>query len=91
MPKPLGPDGKKNLIGQRLRNLRARDGLSQRDLAQKLQLSGLDMDKNAITRIEKNKRYVTDIELHVIARIFDVSYYYLIDGEEATQSSERFR
>lgn len=63
--------------------LRARDGLSQRDLARKLQLMGLDMDKNAITRIEMNKRYVTDIELRMLAKIFNVSYAYLIDGEES--------
>jgi len=83
MPKPLGPGGQKNLIGPQLKRLRERDGLSQRDLARKLQLNGLDMDKNAITRIEKNKRYVTDIELHTLAKIFNVSYYFLFEGEEA--------
>jgi transcriptional regulator with XRE-family HTH domain len=39
------------------------------------------MDKNVITRIETNKRYVTDIELKAIATIFNVSYDYLIDGK----------
>lgn len=37
------------------------------------------MDKNAITRIETNKRYVTDIELRAIAHVFNVSYASLID------------
>ena len=36
--------------------------MSQRDLAYKLQLAGYDMDKNVITRIETNKRYVTDLD-----------------------------
>lgn len=40
------------------------------------------MDKNVITRIETNKRYVTDIELRALAQIFQVSYEYLLDGEE---------
>ncbi len=40
------------------------------------------MDRNVITRIETNKRYVTDIELKALAYIFDVSYDYLIDGKE---------
>ncbi len=82
MPKPRGAAGEKNLTGTQLKILRAKAGLSQRDLAHRLQLIGMDMDKNVITRIETNKRYVTDLELQAFARIFGVSYRYLIDGEE---------
>ena len=67
MPKPRTTTGEKNLIGERLKLLRERDKLSQRDLAHRFQLIGLDMDKNVITRIETNKRYVTDLELQAIA------------------------
>ena len=72
----------KNLIGARLRQLRGRRNMSQRDLARELQLIGIDMDKNVITRIETNKRYVTDFELQALKEIFNVSYDYLIDGKE---------
>ncbi len=72
----------KNLIGERLKSLRSAKNLSQRDLARELQLVGIDMDKNVITRIETNKRYVSDFELQALKRIFNVSYDYLIDGEE---------
>lgn len=82
MPKPRTETGEKNLISARLKALRERDKLSQRDLAHRLQLIGIDMDKNVITRIETNKRYVTDLELQAIASIFHVSYRYLIDGVE---------
>lgn len=82
MPKPCGETGEKNLVGPRLKALRARDGLSQRDLARELQLIGVDLDKNVITRIETNKRYVTDLELRALARVFQVTYEYLIDGIE---------
>ncbi len=82
MPKPVSLNGNKNLIGMRLIELRKQHGFSQRALAQKLQLAGYDMDRNVITRIETNKRYVTDIELKALAYIFDVSYDYLIDGKE---------
>ena len=51
-------------------------------LAYQLQLNGYDMDKNVITRIETNKRYVTDVELKALSEIFHVSYDYLIDGKE---------
>lgn len=72
----------KNLIGDRLKGLRNSKNLSQRDLARELQLMGIDMDKNVITRIETNKRYVTDFELQAIKEFFDISYDYLIDGQE---------
>ena len=71
----------KNIIGARLKELRNKKGLSQRDLARELQLIGMDMDKNVITRIETDKRYVTDFELQALKEIFDVSYDYLIDGK----------
>jgi len=71
----------KNLIGERLKKLRFEKNFSQRDLARELQLIGMDMDKNVITRIETNKRYVTDFELQALKQIFDVSYDYLIDGK----------
>ena len=82
MPKPTGSSGEKNLVSSRLIELRRQQNLSQRDLAHKLQLSGYDMDKNVITRIETNKRYVTDIELRALSQVLDVSYAYLIDGAE---------
>ncbi len=82
MPKPTGSSGEKNLVSSRLIELRRQQNLSQRDLAHKLQLAGYDMDKNVITRIETNKRYVTDIELRALSQVLDVSYAYLIDGAE---------
>lgn len=82
MPKPTSLNGNKNLIGLRLIELRKQHGLSQRTLAHKLQLAGYDMDRNVITRIETNKRYVTDIEIKALASVFNVSYSYLIDGIE---------
>lgn len=81
MQKPRTPEGGKNLINQRLIELRKAKGLSQRELAHSLQLAGYDIDKNVITRIETNKRYVTDVELKAFVEIFGVDYGYLIDGK----------
>lgn len=78
MPKPRTNTGCKNLIANNLICLRAKNGLSQRDLAQKLQLAGYDIDKNVITRIETQKRYVTDIEIKAICEIFKISFEELI-------------
>lgn len=78
MPKPKTSSGEKNLISQRLIELRKLHNLSQRDLARKLQLAEYDIDKNVITRIETNKRYVTDIELRAFCQVFNVTYDELI-------------
>lgn len=83
MPKPRSYSGQKNLISKRLVELRKINNLSQRDLAHKLQLMGYDIDKNVITRIETNHRFVTDLELLALTRVFDVTYDYLIEGKES--------
>jgi transcriptional regulator with XRE-family HTH domain len=67
-------EGKNNLCGEKIRNLRLGypSKLSQRALADKMQLIGIDVDKNAIQRIESGKRFVTDIELKAFSQIFGV-------------------
>lgn len=60
--------GANNLIGGRLAEMRKKTGLSQKKFADRLQLLGLDVDKNAIQRIECGKRFVTDIELVFICK-----------------------
>lgn len=68
-------DGRNNLCGESIKNLRLSHPtrLSQRALADKMQMIGIDIDKNAIQRIECGKRFVTDIELRGFAEIFGVS------------------
>ena len=61
-------NGRNNLIGERLTVLRKEMKLSQRAFADKLQIDGLEIDKNAIQRIECGKRFVTDIELVKISQ-----------------------
>ena len=74
MPKPRSDTGKKNLISENLIALRQKRKLSQRDLAKLLQLAGCDMDRNVITRIETQKRYVTDIELQKLCQVLDTTF-----------------
>lgn len=66
-------NGHNNLCGGKVALLRVALGISQRQLADLLQLKGLEVDKNAIQRIEAGKRFVTDIELVHLARVFHVS------------------
>ena len=67
------PDGRNNLCGATVARLRKEKGISQRALADQLQLLGLDLDKNAVQRIESGKRFVTDIELQALAEVFGVT------------------
>ena len=55
--------------------------ISQRELADRLQLAGLDIDKNAIQRIEAGKRFVTDIEIVALTKVFEVSFEELLNPE----------
>ena len=71
-------DGKNNVCGNRVAELRLRLGISQRELADRLQILGLDVDKNAIQRIEAGKRFVTDIEIIYICKVFDINYNELL-------------
>jgi len=66
-------DGLNNICGKKISILRKELKISQRVLADRLQLAGLDVDKNAIQRIECGKRFVTDIELVAFAEIFNIT------------------
>lgn len=71
-------DGRNNLCGKKVASLRTDMGISQRELADRLQIIGLDIDKNAVQRIEAGKRFVTDIELKALANVFNLSINDLI-------------
>lgn len=80
MYKNKTPDGRNNICGLKIKEYRKQiKSLSQKKFADMLQLNGLDIDKNAIQRIESGQRFVTDIELKVIAKVLNVSYEQLLD------------
>jgi len=72
-------DGWNNICGRNIAKLRTEAKISQRELAERMQLVGIDIDKNAIQRIECGKRFVTDIELVAFKKIFNVSFEILTD------------
>lgn len=82
--------GGKNIIANQLKALRNHCGLSQRDLADKLQLADLNFDKNIITRIETSSRFVNDFELKTLSNFFGVSYSYLLDGIPTSEDLEKY-
>lgn len=74
-------DGLNNICGKNISKFRMQLKISQRELADRMQLVGIDIDKNAIQRIECGKRFVTDIELIAFAKTFDTSYEELLKIE----------
>ena len=66
-------DGLNNISGKNIAKLRTEIGISQRILAERMQLVGIDLDKNAIQRIECGKRFVTDIEIVAFAKVFNIN------------------
>jgi transcriptional regulator with XRE-family HTH domain len=79
MFKNKNQDGTLNLCGDTISRFRKERKLSQRALADELQRKGLDLGKNAIQQIESKERFVTDIELRVIASYFRVTIDELVD------------
>ncbi len=75
-------DGLNNVCGKNVSALRSELKISQRELADRMQLVGIDIDKNAIQRIECGKRFVTDIEIIAFAKIFSVDYTELLGKRE---------
>ena len=72
-------DGKNNVCGKNVAVMRKKLNISQRELAERMQLMGYDLDKNAIQRIESRQRFVTDIEVQALAKVFDVELPTLFD------------
>lgn len=74
-------NGKKNICGERVKAARRRLGLSQLDLAAKLQVSGVNIERDSVSRIEIGTRFVADYELLALAEILNVSLEYLLGVE----------
>jgi len=81
MYKNKAAGGRNNLCGTRIKEIRSQrvPKTSQKGLADLLQQEGLDLDKNAVQRIEDGKRFVTDIELKTIVKVLGVTYQDLLD------------
>lgn len=71
--------GRNNICGENLAKFRKEIGISQRQLAERLQVLGLDIEKNAIQRMESGQRFITDIEMVYLAKAFEKNLTELVD------------
>ena len=72
-------NGLNNICGKNISKFRTDLQISQRELADRMQLVGIDIDKNAIQRIECGKRFVTDIEIIAFAKVLNKNYEELLN------------
>ncbi|MBE6737447.1 MAG: helix-turn-helix transcriptional regulator [Ruminococcaceae bacterium] len=76
-------DGTNNLSGKKITQIRKSKKLSQRKLAEKMQLLGFDVDHYFIRRVENGERFVTDIDLVIFSRALEVPISDLLSAEDA--------
>ncbi len=81
---PLSP----TTLGQRLQQARKDAGLTQREVADEI-----DLPRSAISQIEQGNRSVTSLELSQLARLYghQVSDFFREDGEELGEIVAHFR
>ena len=71
--------GKKNVSGDMIRQLRVKNRMSQNDLAARVQVEGVMLERDSISRIE---RFVADYELFVFAKVLGVDVASLLEFQE---------
>ena len=74
-------NGKKNICGDRVRAARKNLGLSQENLAARLQTAGVNIERDSVSRIEIGTRFVADFELVILCKVLNVSANYLLGIE----------
>ena len=74
-------DGAKNISGERIRQARVTQRITQGDLAARMQLNGVQIEREAISKIESGVRFVADYELVHFSKVLGVAINWLV-GEE---------
>ena len=75
-------NGSKNICGARVKEARKKLRLSQEDLAARLQVEGVIIERDSVSRIEIGTRFVADYELLALCRALNVSLEYLLSVDE---------
>lgn len=74
-------NGRKNISGERIREARLKKRLTQQDLAARVQVEGVIIERDSISRVEIGTRFIPDYEIPVFARVLGVSALWLLGIE----------
>mgnify|MGYP004509287469 FL=1 len=66
-------NGKLNAIGSKIKDCRIKNKMTQKELAEKLQLYGIDLNKNSLQKLERGDRIIKEYELAVFCEVLNVS------------------
>lgn len=72
---------KKNIVGSRVRKARKEAKITQMELAARLQVSGIKIDRSGLSKLESGRRPVSDVEVAAIARILKVPISWLFEEQ----------
>lgn len=75
-------NGRKNICGDKVREARQKQRMSQSDLAAKLQINGIILERDSISRIESGTRFVADYELLILSKVLRVDIWWLLTADE---------
>ena len=73
--------GKKNLCGNKVKQARRNLGITQAELAAKLQVEGITIERDSVSRIEIGTRFVADFEIVALAKVLKVGVEWLLSEE----------
>ncbi|MDO4976769.1 MAG: helix-turn-helix transcriptional regulator [Eubacteriales bacterium] len=80
--KIYGFEGKCNTSGERVKMAREHLGISQSQLAARLQVEGIQLNQKAISRIETGDRVIADYELIFLSKSLKVDLVWLLMGDQ---------
>ena len=75
-------DGRANASRLKIKKRREAAGLSQEELAARLQLAGLNLNQKAVSRIETGDRVVPDFELLYFSEVLEVPICELLSADD---------
>lgn len=62
----------KNIVGKQIKEIREKAGITQEQLAIRLEMAGWQVDRFLVSKIERGERQVLDVEVQLIARVLKV-------------------
>ena len=66
-------------LGQNLRDIRIRQGLTQEEVSTRLQIRGCDVPRSALAKIEAGQRHLYPQKLKALREIFRVTYEEILE------------
>lgn len=80
-------NGKKNICGNRVKEARQKLDITQSDLAARMQVEGVILERDCISRIEIGTRFVTDYEVIVLSKCLQVDPMWLLGYKNKTNET----